>query len=253
MTAPKPPPSYPLKRRNMTVSYDISSTLSPGYFSALQVHKKLKRMPHLFPRVLELPCAADAPVEVYENEDCFTFSMRQTGLISEEIKAEVIEIVPGAVKVAVGGIEELLQELVEREAIFWRFRLPASTIPEASTALYEDEILTVTVPKVSSTETKDPSNENDTVVANFTHDEGGVIEQQQQEGRVCESKEDIQIGAPVRNQSDNEVNSKDEPRLTIVKLQALKIEEKCERCRHGDTCKDRARLSNGACFICRLL
>jgi HSP20 family molecular chaperone IbpA len=70
----------------------------------LSVTKKLKRMPHLFTRVLELPLHAETPVSVVESRDSFRFEVRLPGLHVEDVKVEVLEIVPGATKVLVRGV-----------------------------------------------------------------------------------------------------------------------------------------------------
>ncbi|KAJ7566348.1 hypothetical protein O6H91_02G098100 [Diphasiastrum complanatum] len=140
-----------MKRRNRDILYDITSSLSSGPIPTVNATlKKLRRMPHVFPRVLELPFNADAPVEIYENEVSYKFAMLYPGLIAQNIRTHVIEIVPGAVKLVVEGIQGLRGTLEQREAYSWRFRLPASTIPEASVALYERNILIVIVPKRTS-------------------------------------------------------------------------------------------------------
>lgn len=71
----------------------------------LSFTKKLKRMPHLFPRVLELPLHAETPVSVVESRDCYRFHVRLPGAHVDEVKVEVLEIVPGATKVLVRGID----------------------------------------------------------------------------------------------------------------------------------------------------
>lgn len=66
---------------------------------------KLKRMPHLFSRVLELPFHAETPVSVVESRDCYRFQVRLPGALVDEVKVEVLEIVPGATKVLVRGVD----------------------------------------------------------------------------------------------------------------------------------------------------
>jgi hypothetical protein len=89
----------------------------------LSFTKKLKRMPHLFDRVLELPFHADTVVEVRESRNAFTFVVSdvQPGLIAEEVKAELVEIVPGAIKVVVVGRgEQLMSDLESSEVLLGR-------------------------------------------------------------------------------------------------------------------------------------
>eukprot|EP00249_Psilotum_nudum_P012530 c23838_g1_i1 orf=652-1470(-) len=140
----------PAKRRAISLRYDINSSLAnAGLLSSLPP-KKLKRMPHIFCKLLELPCDAETPVEVLENQDAYTFVMEQPGLVAEEVRVEVIEIVPGAVKVVVRGAEITMAFLEQLGLDAWRFRLPACTLPEAARAVYEHGVLTVIVPKLPS-------------------------------------------------------------------------------------------------------
>lgn len=113
----------------------------------LSVTKKLKRMPHLFTRVLELPLHAETPVSVVESRDSFRFEVRLPGLHVEDVKVEVLEIVPGATKVLVRGVGHCSPHADVAEVNFWRFRLPPATVPEKSVATYDLEILSVTTPK----------------------------------------------------------------------------------------------------------
>ncbi|CAM6047364.1 unnamed protein product [Sphagnum compactum] len=133
-----------LKRRTSSVT----ATTGKNSPMLLSFTKKLKRMPHLFDRVLELPFHADTLVEVQESRDSFSFVVKMPGLVAEEVKPELVEIVPGAIKVVIqGGGEGLLFDLESSEVELWRFRLPASTIPEATVARYKNEVLEVTIPK----------------------------------------------------------------------------------------------------------
>ncbi|KAA8550847.1 hypothetical protein F0562_002531 [Nyssa sinensis] len=97
------------KKRNITLRYDIASTLSNA--SACK-QKKLRRLPHIFAKVLELPFHSDADVLI------------------EETGTNILDL----------SVDELELDL-------WRFRLPASTLPELATAVYNDGELVVTVPK----------------------------------------------------------------------------------------------------------
>ena len=67
--------------------------------------KKLKRMPHLFTRVLELPFHAETPVSVVESRDSYRFEVRLPGLHVGDVKVEVLEIVPGATKILVRWVD----------------------------------------------------------------------------------------------------------------------------------------------------
>jgi hypothetical protein len=99
-------PGALLKRLTSSVNATLNSAL------LLSSIKKLKRMPHLFDRVLELPFHADTVVEIRESRHSFMFVVRRPGLIAEEVKAELVEIVPGATKVVIiGGGQDLLSDL----------------------------------------------------------------------------------------------------------------------------------------------
>jgi HSP20 family molecular chaperone IbpA len=101
-------------------------------------------MPHLFSRVLELPCDDETPVSVVEARDCFKFLVRLPDAVVDDVKVEVLEIVPGATKVLVRGVDA---EDVP-EVNYWRFRLPSTTVPEKAVASYEHDHLSVMIPKV---------------------------------------------------------------------------------------------------------
>lgn len=147
-------PSYsngPAKRRGITLHYDIRSCLSSaGVLSPVASPKKLKRLPHIFCKTLELPFASDTPVTVQETQDCYAFLVQQPGLVAEDVRIEVLEIVPGATKVVMRGAERIRAAVLEDVEMMnpWRFRLPACTIPEAATSDYQGGILTITIPKI---------------------------------------------------------------------------------------------------------
>lgn len=92
-----------LKRPTTTLPQNLS-VCAPD----LCLTKKLKRMPHLFTRVLELPLHAETPVSVEESRDAFRFAARLPGLHVDGVKVEVLEIVPGATKVLVRGVDNCL-------------------------------------------------------------------------------------------------------------------------------------------------
>lgn len=108
--------------------------------------KKLKRMPHIFSQVLELPFPSDFPVNSEETETAFRFVIKDPEMVIDgTVKAEVLRIVPGAKKVVLRGVSRTGSALSELET--WRFRLPPSTNPDATSASYKDGVLTVVVPK----------------------------------------------------------------------------------------------------------
>ncbi|KAH7573801.1 hypothetical protein JRO89_XS03G0209100 [Xanthoceras sorbifolium] len=142
---------YPVptkKRNNITIQFygvDATNSRNPQGFSAGS-HKKLRRLPHIFTRVLELPFRSDADVVIEESPDCFKFVAETDGI--GEVRAHMIQIHPGVTKIVVrpnGSVE--LSSLDELELDMWRFRLPETTRPELASAVYVDGELIVTVPK----------------------------------------------------------------------------------------------------------
>ncbi|KAK4732368.1 hypothetical protein R3W88_025356 [Solanum pinnatisectum] len=122
--------------------------------------KKLRKLPHVFGKVLELPFRSDADVAVEEGPEFFRFvavmEFDDGGSGGAGgVRVQAVEIHTGITKIVVrngvgdggvaGGIEELLLE--ELKVDTWRFRLPATTMPEQATAVFVDGELIVTVPK----------------------------------------------------------------------------------------------------------
>lgn len=130
-------------KRNITIRYDSGS--QPTATACRQ--KKLRRLPHIFAKVLELPFYSDADVSVQESPDSFKFVVDTDGDIGTDIAAHTIEIIPGVTKIVVRGIRVFAIPINELELKVWRFRLPASTQPELATAAFSDGELVVTVPK----------------------------------------------------------------------------------------------------------
>ncbi|GMY27386.1 hypothetical protein FCV25MIE_22628 [Fagus crenata] len=136
------------KKRNITIQYHINSR---NPFSEAQAllglsSKKLRRLPHVFSRVLELPFRSDADVSVEENPDCFRF-IAETDDDIGEVHAHTVEIHPGVTKIVVRESGSLELSLDDLELDMWRFRLPESTRPELASAVFVDGELIVTVPK----------------------------------------------------------------------------------------------------------
>ncbi|XP_010511470.1 PREDICTED: uncharacterized protein LOC104787563 [Camelina sativa] len=113
--------------------------------------KNLRRLPHIFNRVLELPLSSEADVSVEERQDCFRFVAETVGLCDGDgdMRAYMVEIHPGITKIVVrtNGSSSLGLSLDELELDVWRFRLPESTRPELVTVACIDGALIVTVPK----------------------------------------------------------------------------------------------------------
>ncbi|XP_030974277.1 uncharacterized protein LOC115994326 [Quercus lobata] len=136
------------KKRNITIQYNINSRNPLSEAQALLglSSKKLRRLPHVFSRVLELPFRSDADVSIEEKPDCFRF-IAETDENIGEVRAHMVEIHPGVTKIVVreGGSLELSLDSLELD--MWRFRLPESTRPELASAVFVDGELIVTVPK----------------------------------------------------------------------------------------------------------
>ncbi|CAN6307939.1 unnamed protein product [Urochloa humidicola] len=110
--------------------------------------KDLRRLPHVYSKVLQLPLPADTDVEVFEGPDAFHFvaaGARGTGMV----QVRTVRIHPGVTKVVVqaeGGEEAGADEM---ELDRWRSRLPEASCPAMAVAGYVDGQLVVTVPKGS--------------------------------------------------------------------------------------------------------
>ncbi|CAL9042846.1 unnamed protein product [Musa banksii] len=131
------------RKRNITFRYDVNPAATAA--AVLNRQKKLRRLPHIFSKVLELPFEADADVAIEENSEGFRF-VAATDDLWGNVRAHAIEIHPGVMKVVVrdgGGVD--LEEGLELDR--WRFRLPPSTRPALATASYTGGVLVVTVPK----------------------------------------------------------------------------------------------------------
>ncbi|XP_012487171.1 uncharacterized protein LOC105800526 [Gossypium raimondii] len=143
---------HPLpKKRNITIQYEMNPRTTRSQAETLLTggsNKKLRRLPHIFSRVLELPFRSDADVAVEESPDCFKFVAETDGRIGDVVRAHTVEIHPGVTKIVIRSNSlvdfGLLDDL---ELDMWRFRLPETTRPELASAVYEDGELIVTVPK----------------------------------------------------------------------------------------------------------
>jgi hypothetical protein len=120
---------------------------------------RLRRLPHIFAKVLELPFAADADVSIEEDAaalrfvaaavvDVDGFSFSPAG----GPRAHAVEIHPGVTKVVVRGLSFGVHDDDDGagaafELDRWWFRLPPCTRPAMATATYAQGELVVTVPK----------------------------------------------------------------------------------------------------------
>ncbi|KAL8055046.1 hypothetical protein ABFX02_04G030900 [Erythranthe guttata] len=135
-------------KRNITFRYDVASLLAQANTCR---QKKLRRLPHIFAKVLELPFHSDADVSIHDTPHSIRFTA-PTDDISGDVRADAVEIYPGVTKIVIrgNGVVDLCG--IELDLDLWRFRLPASTLPELASAAYEDGELVVTVPKGAATE-----------------------------------------------------------------------------------------------------
>ncbi|XVF28827.1 hypothetical protein REPUB_Repub15cG0065800 [Reevesia pubescens] len=143
---------HPLPRkRNITIQYEMNPRTTRSQAQSLLTggsHKKLRRLPHIFSRVLELPFRSDADVAVEESPDCFKFVAETDGRIGDVVRAHTVEIHPGVTKIVIRSNSLVdFSSLDDLELDMWRFRLPETTRPELASAVYEDGELIVTVPK----------------------------------------------------------------------------------------------------------
>lgn len=135
------------RKRNITIQFGMDGGSPSSEAQALLgiAGKKLRRLPHVFSRVLELPFRSDADVAVEEAPDCFRFVAETEGI--GEVRAHTVEIHPGVTKIVVRDGESVELSLDHLELDMWRFRLPESTRPELASAVFVDGELIVTVPK----------------------------------------------------------------------------------------------------------
>ncbi|KAI3741878.1 hypothetical protein L1987_59556 [Smallanthus sonchifolius] len=82
---------------NITLRYGTSTAVNAR-------QKKLRRLPHIFAKVLELPFYSDADVSVEETSNSFKFVVDTDDDIGTDIAAHTIEIVPGVTKIVVRGV-----------------------------------------------------------------------------------------------------------------------------------------------------
>ncbi|POO02154.1 hypothetical protein TorRG33x02_019380 [Trema orientale] len=136
------------KKRNITVQYEMNrrNPVSDSRAFMGLTHKKLRRLPHVFSRVLELPFRSDADVSVEESADFFRF-VAETDGIGVDVRAHAVEIHPGVMKIVVRETGSTELSVDELELDMWRFRLPETTRPELASAVFVDGELIVTVPK----------------------------------------------------------------------------------------------------------
>ncbi|KAL6648767.1 hypothetical protein ACP70R_012991 [Stipagrostis hirtigluma subsp. patula] len=112
--------------------------------------KDLRRLPHVYSKVLELPLPADADVALFEGPDAFHFVAPGGGAAGGVVRVRTVRIHPGVEKVVVqagagGDREDDGDDDMEPDR--WRSRLPEASCPAMAVAGYVDGQLVVTVPK----------------------------------------------------------------------------------------------------------
>ncbi|XP_042425353.1 uncharacterized protein LOC122012773 [Zingiber officinale] len=145
-------------RRGISLRYDISAALSPAEAVAAAALRqaKLRRLPHVFSKVLELPLAADADVSVHEGPLGFRFVADAAGLDGHGVRVHAVRIHPGVMKVVVRNGAAAAWDDLELDR--WRFRLPPSASPALATAECHNGELVVIIPK--GEETEEPNDES---------------------------------------------------------------------------------------------
>ncbi|KAK9671939.1 hypothetical protein RND81_12G065300 [Saponaria officinalis] len=132
-------------KRNFSAYSHHQDRLEPN--TIMGSTKKLRRLPHVFGKVLELPFKSDEDVYVEERSECLKFvASANSGVVGGGI--HVVELHPGIVKVVVrkrGSSSQMTIDEVEIDV--WRFRLPMNACPELATVVYERGQMVVTVPK----------------------------------------------------------------------------------------------------------
>ncbi|GAB4843364.1 hypothetical protein Ancab_013330 [Ancistrocladus abbreviatus] len=137
-------------KRNLT---DFSDS-DPLTLPMSNNNKKLRRLPHVFSKVLQLPFNSDADVLIEERPGCLRF-VAKTDYDLGEVRAHTVEVYPGVKKVVIGKRENgsyeslgggLLLPIDEMEPDVWRFRLPEGALLELAKAVYGGGTLVVTVP-----------------------------------------------------------------------------------------------------------
>ncbi|KAL6005238.1 hypothetical protein ACLOJK_005800 [Asimina triloba] len=142
----------PKKRSISTIRYDLASLRQ----------KKLRRLPHIFSRVLELPFRSDADVSVEETPESFRFIVT-TDDITDDVQAHTIDICPGVTKIVIRGRNVFDMSFAGLELDLWRFRLPSTARPELASAAHVDGDLVVTVPKGAGSDDSDGGDDGNDV------------------------------------------------------------------------------------------
>ncbi|GMH08436.1 hypothetical protein Nepgr_010276 [Nepenthes gracilis] len=139
------------RKRNQTALSDSSSEPSALTTTNAQ-NKKLRRLPHVFGKVLELPFNADTDVRIEERADCFCF-VAKTDSDLGRVRVHIVRVHPGLKRAVIRRIDGNLEMLIDDlDLNVWRFRLPAVAQLELTKAVYGGGQLVVTVPKNGGSE-----------------------------------------------------------------------------------------------------
>lgn len=139
------------RKWNISIAYNMMNPLSQAE-TLLSMsgfsnnNNKLRRLPHVFSRILQLPLRSDADVSIEEEPTCFRF-VAETDSSLGHVETHTLHIHPGVTKIVVRASHSLHFSLDDLHPDIWRFRLPESVVPELATAVFVDGELIVTVPK----------------------------------------------------------------------------------------------------------
>ncbi|XP_058773041.1 uncharacterized protein LOC131647146 [Vicia villosa] len=146
------------RKWNISIQYDMmmnplsqAETLLSAFSNS---NHKLRRLPHVFSRILQLPLRSDADVAVEESPNCFRF-MAETESSLGHVETHALHIHPGVTRIVVRASQSLQFSLDDLHPDIWRFRLPESVVPELTTAVVVDDVLVVTVPKAERDDEND--------------------------------------------------------------------------------------------------
>lgn len=134
------PVSIPRKRNNIAFREIGNRSMAEGMEGR---QKKLRRLPHTFSKVLELPFRSDADVDIQEDVMGFVFAVAADDF-GDDVRAHAIQIHPNVIKVIIRDSADGGGDL---ELDRWRFRLPSCSRPELAVANYVDGELVVRIPK----------------------------------------------------------------------------------------------------------
>lgn len=127
-----------------------------GFDDSMNCHplKKLRKLPHVFSKVLELPFRSEADVAVEDSLENIRFIAKfevDGSDVVNDIRVHAVEIHPGVSKIVVRqGEGDLNLSLDQLNVDTWRFRLPRSAQPDLASAVFINGELIVTVPKGNS-------------------------------------------------------------------------------------------------------